>query len=257
MSLVGTRVLLFGAAAGIGRGIAAGFLTRHANVYLADQAEERLRATAESLPSAHGRIVGAARCDVVDPSSVAAVVNAATEELGHLDVMVNTAGITRYASFTEITAQDWNDVLNVNLTGAFHCSQAAARVMLGQGHGSIVNVASQAAYRGQPNNAHYGAAKAGLVHLTRTMALELAPAIRVNAVCPGEVETAMMNGYFDFHHRREGVDVARQKRELLESVPLGRFQTPASVAGAVCFLCSEDARDITGQALVVDGGMLA
>jgi NAD(P)-dependent dehydrogenase (short-subunit alcohol dehydrogenase family) len=130
-------------------------------------------------------------------------------------------------------------------------------VMLSQGHGAIINLASQAAYRGQPDNAHYGAAKAGLVHLTRTMARELAPAVRVNAVCPGEVETAMMEAYLEFHCRREGVAIDRQRQELIASVPLGRFQTPASVASVVCFLCSEDARDITGQALVVDGGILA
>lgn len=248
---------MFGAASGIGRGIAQEFLSRGASVFIADISDARLRLAAEELDAGPGRLVGRVVCDVSDPESVRGAVEQATGELGGLDSMVNAAGITRFAPITEITAEDWGQVLAVNLTGAFYCSQAAARTMLGLSGGAIVNIASQAAYRGQPHNAHYGAAKAGLLHLTRTMARELAPTIRVNAVSPGEVETTMMDTTFAYFHQREGATVAEQHRQLRDSIPLGRFQAAASVAAAVWFLCSDQAMDITGQSLVVDGGILA
>jgi meso-butanediol dehydrogenase/(S,S)-butanediol dehydrogenase/diacetyl reductase len=254
---VGTPTVVFGAASGIGRGIAETFVARGASVFLADLSDERLRLTAKGLADGPGRVVGSALCDVSDPASVRDAVDRAETALDGLSAMVNAAGITTFAPFTEIAPEDWRRVLDVNLTGAFYCSQAAARKMLAGDGGAIVNIASQAAYRGQPSNAHYGAAKAGLLHLTRTMARELAPTIRVNAVCPGEVETPMMDTTFSYFAEREGVDPARQKQELRASIPLGRFQTPASIGGVVWFLCSTAAADITGQSVIVDGGILA
>jgi NAD(P)-dependent dehydrogenase (short-subunit alcohol dehydrogenase family) len=250
-------VVLFGAASGIGRGIVSEFIARGADVFLADIAEAPLRATAGDLPTGAGRLAGMCVCDVSAPDAVQNAVERASAQLDGLDCMVNAAGITSFAPFAEITAEEWQRVLAVNLTGAFYCSQAAARAMLPLGGGSVVNIASQAAYRGQPHNAHYGAAKAGLLHLTRTMARELAPTIRVNAVSPGEVETAMMDSTFAYFQERDGTATAEQKRALRGSIPLGRFQTARSIAAAVWFLCSDEARDITGQSLVVDGGILA
>ena len=257
MSVRGKTVVVFGAAAGLGRGIAQEFVEHGSRMYLADRDADALRRTTRDLSERVAGVEGSVSCDITDHEAVTAAAQAALALMGSIDIMVNAAGITRFAAFTEITPADWQALIDVNLTGAFFCSQAAARVMLNQPGGCIVNVASQAGFRGQPHNAHYGAAKAGLLHLTRTMALELAPTVRVNAICPGEIATAMMDTTFAYFHARDGRTPSEQRDALRGSIPLGRFQTPASIASAVRFLCSDDAADITGQALVVDGGILA
>lgn len=174
--------------------------------------------------------------------------------------MVNAAGIAGYSRFLDLSVEEWMRIVAVNLHGAFHCGQAAARAMFTDRQGGdrcILTVASQAALHGQALIAPYGAAKAGVLNLTRTMALELAPHVRVNAVCPGEVTTPMMDERLRHFEETTGTPVESQRATLLDTIPLGRFQTPESVAAVARFLCSPDAGDITGQALVVDGGTLA
>jgi len=256
MTLSGKRVVVTGAASGIGHAVARDLAAHGAQLFLLDRAAGALDAASTSLvPGAPA--VPAAVCDVAHEGSVADAFAQAVAALGGLDAMVNAAGIARFRPFVELTADEWREIVEVNLTGAFLCAQAAARALLAGDGGCIVTIASQAALRGQRLIAPYAAAKAGAVNLTRTMALELAPRVRVNAVCPGEVVTPMMERRFEYFEQADGIDVEEQRRAMLAAIPLGRFQQPESIAAVVRFLCSDDARDVTGQALVVDGGALA
>jgi NAD(P)-dependent dehydrogenase (short-subunit alcohol dehydrogenase family) len=183
-------------------------------------------------------------CDVRDEAQVVAAVASA----GPLDLLVNAAGIYRFAPLLEISAEEWDEVQAINLRGAFLVGREFARAA---GSGAIVNVSSIAALRasrGAEPDAHYGSSKAALVALTRQMAVEWAPAIRVNAVCPGMIETPML---------RITDDPAAADAFLRERVPLGRFGTADDIAALICFLLSDAAAYITGVAVPIDGGVTA
>jgi NAD(P)-dependent dehydrogenase (short-subunit alcohol dehydrogenase family) len=257
---VGVRAAVVGSASGIGRAVAADLGVAGAHVALLDVAEEAVATTAKGLRDDGVEVAAALACDVTDRSSVDAAFARTVDVLGGLDVMVNAAGIAGYGRFVDLTASDWMRIIAVNLHGAFHCGQAAARAMLagaGERDRAIVTISSQAAFHGQALIAPYAAAKAAVLNLTRTMALELAPHIRVNAVCPGEVATPMMEQRLAHFAQSSGIPVDVQRDDLRAAIPLGRFQTPESIAAVVRFVCSPQARDITGQAVVVDGGTLA
>lgn len=183
---------------------------------------------------------GEIECDVAD----AAQVDAAFDRAGPLDVLVANAGISIRAPFADIRAEDWRRVLDVNLTGVFHCAQQAARRM---GEGVILMTASTNGLTGHELYADYNASKAGVILLARTMARELAPRIRVNAVCPGYVLTPMQ--------RAEYTD--EMLAAVNEQIPLKRHAEPEEIAALFAFLASDDARYITGAAIVVDGGETA
>ncbi|MDI3327122.1 MAG: 3-oxoacyl-[acyl-carrier-protein] reductase [Alicyclobacillaceae bacterium] len=183
--------------------------------------------------------------DVSDPVQAEALVERVVERFGRLDILVNNAGITRDTLLLRMKEDDWDAVLNTNLKGAFHCIKAAVRPMMKQRFGRIVNITSVVALMGNPGQANYAAAKAGLIGLTKTAAREFASRqITVNAVAPGLIETDMTASM--------GEDAIRSLRER---IPLGRPGRPEEVAEAVCFLVSDAAGYITGHVLHVDGGM--
>jgi len=179
-------------------------------------------------------------CDVADRAQV----NRAFEQIGALDVLVANAGISIRAPFVDIREEDWRRVVDVDLTGVFHCAQEAARRM---DEGVILMTASTNGLTGHPFYADYNASKAGVILLARTMARELAPRIRVNAVCPGYVLTPMQ--------RAEYTD--EMLAEVNATIPLGRHAEPEEIAALFAFLASDDARYVTGAAIVIDGGETA
>ena len=191
----------------------------------------------------HGEVA-----DVTSREEVEELVSRARGSLGRIDVLVNNAGVALYERFLEITDKDWNDTLAVNLTGVFLCSQVVAREMRERGSGAIVNMASTNGILGEPGLAPYNASKAGVVLLSKTMAIELAPHnIRVNSVCPGFIFTDLA---------LEGGMSEEEIRAYTSKIPLNRYGRVEEVANAFAFLASDEASFITGTELVVDGGQI-
>jgi 3-oxoacyl-[acyl-carrier protein] reductase len=236
-------VLVTGASSGIGREIALRLAREGADVAVNyDRNEAGATAVAEAI-EAMGRRAMAVQADVAVARQVEDMVEVVTGAWGGLDVLVNNAGVVRRGALLEITEDMWDAVLDVNLKGVFLCCQSAARWMIPRKQGAIVNVSSMRAVEGGSNSCHYAAAKAGVNALTMTLARELAPAIRVNGVAPGYVETRIQAGLSD-----------AKRQEIIESTPLGRFGEPGDIAAAVAFLASAEAAYVTGQTLLVDGG---
>lgn len=240
-------VLVTGASRGLGREIALAFAREGAFVAVGCRTrEDKARETLEAV-RAEGGDGEIARLDIRDPEAVNAVVDRLTRERGGLDVLVNNAGVARDALFAMMSAEDWAETVTVNLQGTFHCCRAALRPMMARRKGAIVNVASVAGLHASPGQANYAASKGGLLAMTRTLAVEMAPyGIRVNAVVPGLLKAGMAAR---LDHR-----VAEEKTRR---IPLGRFGDAAEVARVAAFLASDAASYVVGQAIVVDGGMTA
>ena len=235
-SLDGKTALVTGASRGIGRAIALELARAGARVVIGYRsgADEAAAVAAET----GGRAVQA---DVADPADARRLV----EEAGEVDVVVNNAGLTRDGLLARMPDEDWRAVLDTNLGGTFHVCRAAARGMMRRRSGSIVNVSSVVGLHGNPGQTNYAASKAGIIGFTKSLARELGGrGVRANVVAPGYIETRLTE-----------VIAAEHRELMLANTPLGRFGSPTDVAGAVRFLCSDEASFITGEVLLVDGGL--
>ena len=243
--LSGQRALVTGASRGIGRAVALRLASEGASVALNyNSGQQEAEGVAAEITATGGSAV-TLQGNVADATQAEALVDAAAEALGGLDILVNNAGITRDNLLMRLSEDDWDAVIDTNLKGAFLCTKAAIRPMLRQRSGRIVNMSSVVALTGNPGQANYTAAKAGLIGFTRTVAREVASrGITVNAIAPGFIATQMVDSIPE--------DLQAQIRER---IPLGAFGTPEDVAGCVAFLVSADAAYITGQVLSIDGGL--
>jgi meso-butanediol dehydrogenase / (S,S)-butanediol dehydrogenase / diacetyl reductase len=237
--LKGKNVLVTGGASGIGQATAARFLDEGCAVCVLDRSAEARARVAKELPG----LAAVLDADVAVMGQVRKAFQAAVDRMGSVDVLINNAGISIRHDFLDISTEEWDTVLGVNLTGVFNVAQTAARHMVDKGSGVILNTASTAGNTGYPHYADYSASKGGVIALTQAMALELAPVVRVNAISPGYVLTPMQR--------------AEYSDEMLAAVnrkiPMGRHAKPGEIAALFAFLASEDAAFATGQVYVMDG----
>jgi len=250
----GSGVLVTGGAAGMGRAIAEAFLGEGAKVVIADINEERVGRTAEELGSDGD--VSSLGVDVTSEEQVGEMIRRGDEKLGGIDILVNNAGVITMDKITDVSEKDWDFVMDVNAKGVFLCVKAVIPGMLERGGGKIVNIASQAGKRGYKLFAHYCASKAAVIVFTKGVALEVAPTIRINCVCPGIVNTEMMDREYVWEEEMTGESKESIKERWMSGIPMGRFQEPAHIARVAMFLASDDSSEMTGQAINVTGGMV-
>lgn len=246
MTNASKRALVSGGSRGIGAGIARYFAEQGMDVvvtYLNN--EPSARELCSSLAEQHNVRCQAVACDVRSYDDAKRCVAMATEFLGGLDVLVNNAGITKDANLMTMLPEEWYEVINTNLNGVFHLTRAAITGFMRQSHGTIINVASVAGLLGLGGMSSYAAAKAGILGFTRSLARECAPRnVTVNALAPGFIDTDMSARLDE-----------RYKAEMIRSIPLKRFGTPREVASLAYYLTTPDARYVTGQVFVLDGGL--
>jgi NAD(P)-dependent dehydrogenase (short-subunit alcohol dehydrogenase family) len=254
--LEGQVAVVTGAAQGLGLGIVEKLGQYGANVIIGDLQYEKAGAAAAAL-SARGMAVEAAELDVADSGAVTRFFNRISEERGHVDILVNNAGVgQKVAPVVELSDEEWQRVIHITLTGTFYCCRAAGRIMEGQGRGSVVNIASINGQNPAALVAAYNCAKAGVISLTRTLALELAAyGVRVNAVSPGPVYTDFNKSVMAQRCRILNISEEQMIERIRAAIPLGRWGEPQDIAAAVAFLCSDDASWITGEVLRVGGGL--
>jgi NAD(P)-dependent dehydrogenase (short-subunit alcohol dehydrogenase family) len=244
----GRVAIVTGAGSGIGRATAARFAQEGARVVVADVSVPGSEETVATIKAAGGE-AHAVKCDVSDAASVSALVDGAVKAWGKLDIVANVAGVGGFKRTTDVTLEEWNRMIAVNLTGQFLVCQAALPHIL-KSTGAIINTASVAGVHSHPYSAAYCASKGGVVLLTKALAVEYGrKGVRINCVCPGGIETPMIQQF----KLPDGVSEAA----LAKIMPLGRFGQPQEVAGTIAFLASDDAAYINGATIVVDGGMIA
>ena len=241
--LADKRVLITGGAGGIGTATAVRFLQEGARVVLLDRDPAALSRLESELPGLSGTL----RADVSDPDEISHALDEMNELVGNVEILINNAGISIRHGFLELEPKDWREVIDVNLNGVFFVAQQVARRMLEGNGGVILNMGSTNGLIGYPYYADYNASKAGVIELTRTMALELGPTVRVNAICPGFILTPMQAAEY----------TDQMQSEFAAKLPLNRLGRPEDVAALFAFLASDDAAFITGQCFVIDGGELA
>lgn len=235
--------LVTGAARGIGLAAATRFLEDGWQVAMLDILGDTLRSAVDGLDCAEATL--ALEADVSDPGALQVAVQQAHRQFGRIDALVNNAGIAVFKPLLDVTLEEWQRVMAVNLTGPFLMTQAVAPIMRDQGGGAIVNITSISGLRASTLRVAYGTSKAGLAHLTKQQAAELGQyGIRVNAVAPGPVDTAMA----------KAVHTPAIRADYHDHIPLNRYGLESELANAICFLCGDQAGYITGQVLAVDGG---
>lgn len=243
--LTGKTAIVTGASRGIGAAIARKLCEAGANVALCSRSAEAVAVIADTLNS-EGYTAISTAADISKKVDVEALIKTVLDRFSQIDILVNNAGITRDTLLMRLTDEDWDAVLQTNLTGTMYCTRAVMRPMLRQRSGRIINISSVIGVMGNPGQASYAAAKAGIIGFTKTIAREVGVrGITVNAIAPGFITTDMT------------AQMPQQNQEQLRAlIPLRRFGSPEDVADAVCFLASDAARYITGQTLHVDGGMV-
>lgn len=250
INLKNKRVLVTGGTRGIGRGAVEAFLDSGACVAINGRTTESTSAAIAELGA--GKRLVPAPGDVSTASGCEAVVETAIKELGGLDILVNSAGVAQSGPIEDFDETAWDQTLDINLKGTFFCIRSAISA-LRESNGNIINLASDAGLIGARGLVVYCASKGGVVNMTRAMALEFAPAVRVNCVCPGYVDTDMV--------RRDGIeqasDPADMEQSLIDEAPLKRLATPEEIASAIIYLACDDARFVTGAAFQIDGGTTA
>ncbi|MDR6997938.1 3-oxoacyl-[acyl-carrier-protein] reductase [Neobacillus niacini] len=246
MSLAGKAVLVTGASRGIGREIALELARQGANVAVNFAGSEAKANEVVDEIKALGRDAFTVKCDVSNSEEVASMVKETVERFGKLDILVNNAGITKDNLLMRMKEEEWDDVISINLKGVFLVTKAVTRQMMKQRSGRIINIASIVGVSGNPGQANYVAAKAGVIGLTKTTAKELAARnITVNAIAPGFITTDMTDKLTE-----------EIKTEMLKQIPLARFGEPKDIAKVTAFLASDDSSYMTGQTLHIDGGMV-
>ncbi len=249
MKLDKRTAIVTGARRGIGRAIALALAQEGANVVVSDVNQEDCQKVVAEIERL-GRKGLAVKCDVTSTADVEDLVKKAVAKFGKLDILVNNAGIIAFKPFLELTDKDWDNTLNVNLKGQFLCARAAAKEMVKNKWGRIINIASISSGGcgiAFPLVAHYTASKGGVMALTEALALELTPqGVNVNAICPGAIDTDMV----------KGVKEGGQLEQVLLRIPKGRLGQPEDIANLAVFLASEESDYISGAAIVIDGGWL-
>ncbi len=234
-----------GASRGIGRAIALRLAAEGAKVVVTATTLDGAQKTADAIRQSGGEALPV-QVNVADADSVTQLFKTVMDQYGRVDILVNNAGITRDNLLVRMSQEEWQTVLDVNLTGVFNCIKAVTRTMMKQRAGKIINISSVVGEIGNAGQANYSAAKAGIIGLTKSVAKELAGRnIQVNCIAPGYIQTDMTEQIPE-----------SAKEQLLNAIPSGRMGKPEDVAGLVAFLCSSDADYITGQVINVDGGMV-
>ncbi len=250
-------VAVTGGAKGIGKACCLRFAAEGARVAVLDLAMDEAQAVAAECERLSGCPALALRCNVTDPESMQSAVDAIVAAWGALHVVVASAGIYSSQPLLEVPMRDWQRTIDVDLTGVFLTNKAAAAVMMKQGCGSIINISSMAGKTSWPASAQYSAAKSGVIGLTRSVAMELAPYhVNVNTLCPGNTLTDLIVDVAQVIGGRTGMSTEDWLAQRAKDCPMGRLATVEEIAGVAAFLASPDAAYITGQAIEVDGGMV-
>jgi NAD(P)-dependent dehydrogenase (short-subunit alcohol dehydrogenase family) len=244
--------VITGGGQGIGRAIAKAFSYHGAIVFITDYFDERAEESAKTI-KAEGGTAYADQCDVSDDSSVKAMIGRAMDKMGRIDILVNNAGIELYKTIEEISVEEWDRVMAVNVRGIFLCCKYALPHMKKAGKGNIINMGSIAGYIGAPSQTVYCASKGAVHQLTKALALECGPSgIKVNAIAPGGVQTAMLD-YLSDQFAKKGIDL----KAALQTSQFGGAVQPEDVAHMAVFLASEESRTVHGSAMLIDGGSTA
>jgi len=249
--------MITGAASGIGRACALRFAQEGARVACLDMNEAANKETAAQCREFGTETMALPPCNVMKAEKVKQAVDIIMEEWHRIDILVTAAGVYSGCPLPEVSLEQWQRLIDINLTGVFLCNQAVAPIMMAGCCGSIINISSMAGKTSWPASAEYSASKSGVIGLTRSVAMELAPyGVTVNAVCPGNTLTEMVKKVATEVGSRDGMAAEEWLHKRANECPMKRMAEPWEIAGVVAFLASEDSRYITGQAIEVDGGLV-